>query len=213
MGNLIVITVPELFIFTFEVCTSISKTSIGPSRCPSARMQYCLNCSNNMKQIALAFRTWSLDNNGHLPMQLSVTDGGTMELVTTGAVHPHFEVMSNELSTPRILLCPNDEKRNCATNFTSDLTDGKLSYFINMDSINGDASSLLSGDRNLTNRTSAGSRLVRLTDAANIAWTKEIHSLKGNLAFADDSVKSFSNGDVITAVKIAAGTTNRLAVP
>jgi prepilin-type processing-associated H-X9-DG protein len=166
-----------------------------------------------MKQIGLAFRSWSLDNNGHFPMQVSVTGGGTMELVTSGAVHPHFEVMSNELSTAKILLCPDDQKRYCATNFTSDLTDGKLSYFINVDAINGDAYSLLSGDRNLTNRASAGSRLVRLTNPANIAWTKEIHSQKGHLAFADGNVESFSNGAVSTAIKIAAGITNRLAVP
>src|SRR5713101_1751498 len=63
-------------------------------------------CSNHLKQIGLSFRTWALDNNGRFPMQVSVTNGGTMELVASGVVFRHFQVMSNELSTPTILICP-----------------------------------------------------------------------------------------------------------
>ena len=121
--------------------------------------------------------------------------------------------MSNELSTPRILLCPNDAKRSWASNFTDDLTDKKLSYFINMDARNADASSLLCGDRNITNRASAGSRLVALTKADALAWTKEIHSEMGHLGFGGGSVYAFSNTSVGGALKIADGATNRLAVP
>ena len=65
-------------------------------------------------------------------MQVSVTGGGTMELVAGGAVYPHFQVLSNELSTPRVLLCPNDDKQAWATNFL-DLADTNLSYFLNVD--------------------------------------------------------------------------------
>jgi hypothetical protein len=36
-------------------------------------------------------------------MQVSVTNGGTMELVNGGTVFEHFLVMSNELSTPKLL--------------------------------------------------------------------------------------------------------------
>jgi hypothetical protein len=166
-----------------------------------------------MKQIGLAFTTWSFDNNYRFPMQVSVANGGTMELVASGVVYPHFQVISNELSTPRILLCPNDEKRSYATNFTVDLTDRNVSYFVNMDAINRDGSSLLSGDRNITNTARAGSRLVSLTKADTIAWTKEIHVERGHLGFGDGRVDSFSNGSVSDAIKISAGTTNWLAVP
>jgi hypothetical protein len=100
----------------------------------------------------MAFCTWSLDNNDHFPMQVFVTSGGTQELIASGLVYSHFQVMSNELSAPKILVCPNDEKRSYATNFGVDLTDRNLSYFVNTDATNGDGSSLLSGDRNITNR-------------------------------------------------------------
>ncbi len=146
-------------------------------------------------------------------MQVSVTNGGTKELVASGVVYPHFQVMSNELSTPRILLCPNDEKRSYATNFAVGLTDRNLSYFLNMNATNADGSSLLSGDRNITNRAPAGGRLVPLTKADTIAWTKDIHSKKGYLVFGDARVDLFNNGNVGAAIKIGEGTTNWLAVP
>src|SRR2546428_12227388 len=59
-----------------------------------------INCANNLKQVGLSFRTWALDNGDKSPMQVSVTNGGTMELVGAGMTFMHFAVMSNELSTP-----------------------------------------------------------------------------------------------------------------
>ena len=145
-------------------------------------------------------------------MQVSTTNGGTLELVGSGIVWPHFQVMSNELSTPKILLCPHDDKRAYATNFLG-LTDKNLSYFVNMEASDGDGFSLLSGDRNITNRIPTGSRLVPLTKADTIAWTKGMHMEKGNLAFGDGRVDLFKSGTVGAAIRIAAGKTNWLAVP
>ncbi len=72
-----------------------------------------LNCVNNLKQIALAFKLWSGDN-ANYPMRVSVTNGGTMELIKDGDVFVHFRVLSNELSTPKVLFCPQetDPKNN-----------------------------------------------------------------------------------------------------
>jgi prepilin-type processing-associated H-X9-DG protein len=183
--------------------------AVAKSKARSSRA----NCAMLMKQITLSFRMWGLDNNDQLPMQVSVTNGGTMELVASGKVYPHFQVMSNELSTPKLLRCPEDTKRGWATNFTSDLTDSKLSYFVNTDATNGDGSSLLCGDRNITNRAPAGRRLVALTQGDTIGWTRDLHQEKGNLGFADGRVDFFSNGKVGAALKMVKGTTNWLAVP
>src|SRR3974377_1999753 len=35
-----------------------------------------INCTNNLKQIGLATKTWALDNNDRYPMAVSSTDGG-----------------------------------------------------------------------------------------------------------------------------------------
>jgi competence protein ComGC len=71
-----------------------------------------INCLNNLKMIGVAFRTWALDNNDQYPFNVSTNSGGTLELCARGAdgydrnAALHFRVMSNELSTPRLLVCP-----------------------------------------------------------------------------------------------------------
>jgi type II secretory pathway pseudopilin PulG len=107
-----------------------------------------INCVNNLKLIGLAYRIWVADNNDKYPMQVSTTNGGTMELMADGKnVWRNFLVMSNELSTPKILFCPVDAGRICATNFSNDLKD-KISYFFGVDANPKDPQMLLSGDDN-----------------------------------------------------------------
>src|SRR5438128_1561439 len=75
-----------------------------------------INCVNNLKQIGVAFRTWALDNTDQYPMKVSVANGGWQDYVgnrnvaatqtASRGVFGIFMVMSNELSTPKILVCP-----------------------------------------------------------------------------------------------------------
>jgi hypothetical protein len=84
-----------------------------------------IQCANNMKQIGLAFRVWAIDHDGNYPFNVSTNKGGTMELSASGIDGLDsnsariFQVMSNELSTPNILVCPADSKRQPALNFLS----------------------------------------------------------------------------------------------
>jgi hypothetical protein len=92
-------------------------------------------CANNLKQIGLAFRTWAIDNDGPFPFNVSTNKDGTMEFCavdsegfdTNAALH--FQVMSNELSTPRILVCPKDPSREPAPGFAS-LRANNVSYLV-----------------------------------------------------------------------------------
>src|SRR5436305_25225 len=86
------------------VLVAISLPYIARPRVPVMK----INCSSNLRQLGLAFRTWALDNNDKLPMDISVTNGGAMELINTGAVFAVFRAMPNELSTPKILICPEE---------------------------------------------------------------------------------------------------------
>jgi prepilin-type N-terminal cleavage/methylation domain-containing protein len=172
-----------------------------------------LGCVNNLKQVGLSFRTWAIDNDNHFPMQVSVTNGGTMELVGSGQVFLHFQVMSNELSSPKILFCPNDKQRTNATSFAGGFSDQTISYFLNVDAIPDNGTNLLCGDRNLTNQPSTGSHFVNISKGAHIGWTKEIHSKQGNLCFGDGLVEQAPNGGPLTAVRLPKGLTNRLAIP
>ena len=83
-------------------------------RLARARTASHINCINNLKQVGLACRIWEGDNGDLYPMAVSVTSGGSREMVTTGNVVQTFQVMSNELSTPKILVCsgrPNPHRR------------------------------------------------------------------------------------------------------
>jgi prepilin-type N-terminal cleavage/methylation domain-containing protein/prepilin-type processing-associated H-X9-DG protein len=129
-----------------------------------------INCTNNLKQIGLAFRQWALDNNDRNPMQTSDPSGGSQSHVdaarntanvqaTAKGVFAHFLVMSNELNTPKVLYCPSepDSGRTAAASFgittganTSYLTnDFNVSYFVGVDSQDTFPQMFLTGDHNL----------------------------------------------------------------
>ena len=64
-----------------------------------------MSCGNSMCSICFAARSWAVDNNGKMPSD--------------------FLSMSNELATPRVLICDADRSRRAAPNwasFTPDLS-------------------------------------------------------------------------------------------
>jgi len=130
-----------------------------------------VNCSNNLKQVGLAFRTWAISHNGLTPMQTSDALGGNADMdvgvrtVTSVQSSSHgdskiFLTMSNELSTPAILFCPAEYEssmRRAATSFSGVSAPGtvpytndlNLSYFIGVDAAETYPRMFLTGDHNL----------------------------------------------------------------
>ena len=88
---------------------------IAKTRKTSSRV----GCVNNLKQVGLAYRIWEGDNGDTYPMGISVTNGGSMEMVQTGNAILTFQVLSNELSTPKILICPADANRMYGPRFSA----------------------------------------------------------------------------------------------
>ena len=173
-----------------------------------------INCTNNLKQLGLACRIWAGDNNDKYPMDVSVTNGGAMELVAAGIATAVFQVMSNELSTPRVLACPADHEHFYSTNFTSDFSAKHISYFIGLDANIGDPQALLSGDDNLqfaSNLIKPGLRLI----STNVfyTWTTNRHNLAGNILLSDGSVQSLSNSGLTNQICQTNFTIVRLAIP
>src|SRR5450755_3915590 len=91
-----------------------------------------INCSNNLKQIGLAFRIWQGDNGDKFPMQISATNADAMKLITSGKAYVLWQMMSIELSTPKILYCPADTDHVIATSFSSGFSDANISYFFGL---------------------------------------------------------------------------------
>jgi hypothetical protein len=153
-----------------------------------------INCVNNVKQIGLSFRLWAGDNNDKMPMQVSTNAGGTMELVETGVVYPHFQVMSNELSTPKILTCPEDKLRVRTNHFGPALRDTNISYFIGLETDETLPSMWLAGDRNLTaNGLEVKPGLFTFKANQIMGWSAQLHKHQGNLGLADGSAQQVTN--------------------
>jgi competence protein ComGC len=170
-----------------------------------------ISCASNLKHIALAFKTFALDAKDQYPMNVEAKNGGSLEAVSTSEVFRHFQALSNELSTPILLVCPTDS-RKCATNFTA-LANSNVTYFIGLDAKDSMPNMFLSGDRNLTNGTLLSpNRILVLTTNRPVGWNHEMHKLIGNIALSDSSVQGFTSSKLSEAL-INAGETNRIAIP
>jgi prepilin-type processing-associated H-X9-DG protein len=173
-----------------------------------------INCINNQKQIGLAYRIWEGDNMDKYPMAVSVTNGGAMEFVLAGNPMWVFQVMSNELSTPKILVCPEDKDRQSATNFDSVLTAKNVSYFVNPDAIEANPQDIMGGDDNLEiNGVRLKSGLSVISSNSPVTWSADRHKFSGNLLFADGSVHGMNNSELANWLHSTNFTTTRLAIP
>src|SRR5256885_1065553 len=124
-----------------------------------------INCVNNLKQVGLAFRTFSLDNQDQYPMTIPMANGGSSEAMgatpaTAGATWRVFSCMSNELTTPKILMCPAeyDTTKVVSTYWgTNNPPAGQIpfssgsnfSYFVGIDANETYPQMFLDGDHNL----------------------------------------------------------------
>ena len=191
----------------FLMCIS----GTGSSRAKSRALR--IQCVTNLKHIGVAFDAWASDHNEKFPMEISQTNGGTMEFTSGSNEWRHFQIMSNELSTPKVLLCPADDSRPlAATNFTF-LNNSNLSYFINLDFSHPNPSAIWSGDRNLTNATPIHNGILEFTTNQPVAWTAEMHKKVGNLLLFDGSVSQVNKDGLRNAVANPGTTTNRLQMP
>ena len=182
----------------------LARTSSRPSR---------LGCTNRLKQVGLAYRLWSNDHEDQYPFS-STNTGSSIAWINSPEVFRHYQVMSNELVTPKVLVCTEDGKRKQATSF-DDFSNANLSYFVGLDAREDAPHSILSGDRNITGGTLSNGFLRVLNADSEAGWTKEIHQNAGNVGLGDGSVQQLT--PMRLRQQIAWATTNRsflrLAVP
>jgi len=178
-----------------------------------ARRTGRIQCVHNLEEIGLSYKIWSGDNNDKLPFQVSVTNGGAMESVATGNVVILYQCMSNELSTPKILVCRSDADHSPATNFLADFSARNLSYFAGLDADDSQPQAVLSGDANLiVNGRPVPAGILNLA-ASPAAWTKSRHGATGNVGLADGSVQSYINQMGFVSAPGTIFSTNRVVIP
>ncbi len=172
-----------------------------------------LNCVNNLKEIGLAYRVWAGDNGDKYPMEVSVTNGGTMELVADGKnAWLNYLVMSNILNTPKLLICPADKDHSFVTNFGTNFNNSHISYFVGSDAGEQFPQALLSGDDNFEiGGVPVKSGLLEISSSSPpVSWSAARHHFVGNIGMADGSVQQVTQSGLLLQ---ETGVTNRLAIP
>ncbi len=170
-------------------------------------------CVTNLKNIGLGFRIFASDHQDRFPMQVSTNEGGSLEFVSQPfSAAKHFQTISNELSNPRLLVCPKDTSRKPAPAFTA-LNGSTLSYFVGVDALESEPNMLLAGDRHITNGLRPNAGLLVLRTKFLTGWDNTIHRGFGNVAFTDGSVQQFASSGMNVVIRENPRATNRIAIP
>ncbi len=170
-------------------------------------------CANNLRQIGVASQLWGNDRGDRPPWEIPVNQGGTLQHTLSGNAWLHFASMSNELASPRILLCPSDTGR-LATEFSSSADGGFLnpnhrnnsvSYFLTHAFQNGQFS-MFAGDRNFLTLAGSGtcSRFPTVSFAnvnSPLGWDTNLHNRAGNIVRLDGRVNQYSDTELNAAVR------------
>jgi prepilin-type N-terminal cleavage/methylation domain-containing protein len=218
-----------------------------PALAAAKRKAQRISCVNNIKESSLAFRIWEGDNGDKYPMAVSTASGGAEEQVQHGGptllgykygVANVFGVMSNELSTPKILACPSDIRTTVtqpATNFyqlyqlpvaspaiaTANTVEFS-SYFVSGDAVEANPQMLLIGDYNIGSGTgtTSGTNVYSgagywdgtiTTANGDYVWSNNAGHLKnGNAGITDGSVQQLTQSGLQQALL---NSTNQTAAP
>jgi prepilin-type processing-associated H-X9-DG protein len=165
-----------------------------------------------LKQIGLGAKQWALDHTNSYPMSVSTNLGGTKEWIPTGETFRHFAVMSNELNTPFVLVCPADRTRKRARDLTFQ-SNSNVSYFVGLDATDDFPQMILFGDRNIFNGVRPANGVVSLATNFVTGWGPGVHNGAGNIALTDGSVQQLASSRMREALANSGDATNRVQLP
>ena len=172
-----------------------------------------INCINNLKEIGVSVKIWESEHNDHSPQELSITNGGARERLVAGNVVAYFQIMSNELSTPKILNCLADEARISATSFTN-LNNSNISYFVGLDANDSYPQMIMFGDDNLAvEGVPVKTGVMNPWTNHSVSWTDKRHGHAGNVVLADGSVAQLSRLGLTDALAQPGNATNLIVIP
>lgn len=175
----------------------VALPGVANTRTRSAR----LGCVSNLRQIGVAFQAWGNDHLDSVPARTPVGDGGLMDHPGASNAWLQFAWLSNELATPRLLACPDDEAKTPVSTWNDLRTlanpNGAVSYFVGPDALPHLPHSAVSGDRGLQ-PDGVGNCSARIVGLPSFivtppklrgGWTnRQVHALEGNLLLKDGRV-------------------------
>jgi hypothetical protein len=178
-----------------------------------------ISCVGRLKNIGLSHRIFATDNMDLFPWERHRAQGKYLtNLPNLTSVSPGeqvvrvFQSLSNELSTPKIIVCPADSRTE-ALNWNQ-LTTNNISYFLGFSASENLPQTILAGDRNLTVNGRRGSGRVEISGGSQSAeWDSSMHRLQGNVCLGDGSVQQMSNTRMGEHLKNTGVETNVMLFP
>lgn len=175
-------------------------------------------CVGNLKQLALAYRVFAYDNGDKFPFaSTNALAGGNDHTLWL-----HFQAMSNECGSARILACPADRERynnikfdfSVGPNGLASAGNAGIGFAASLDAKEINPNSILLLDRNLvTNAWNLRGKVLLAVANKPPAWDGSQHKFRGNAALADGSVQRMTLDALSNLVAQAGITTNRLLLP
>jgi prepilin-type N-terminal cleavage/methylation domain-containing protein/prepilin-type processing-associated H-X9-DG protein len=168
-----------------------------------------IGCANNLRQIGLGLRVWADDHDGRFSWRVSQAQGGGEPNGTDNAkVNLQFCIASNELVTPKLLICPSDVGRTLALGFSTCETTN-VSYELGDDADEKRPIFILSADRSLAGFDYTGLHdntacyTINLpTGGRQAKWDRTFshRANTGNLGFCDGSVQQLNDAGVLRSI-------------
>ena len=195
-----------------------------PALAQAKRKAQKINCASNQKQVSLSFRLWEGDNGDKYPMAVSTSAGGEKEVISQNGqvvaaptTYQAFQVMSNQLTTPKVLACPSDSSANRPVTVatTWGISGANISYFVGGDAVESDPQMLLVGDWNVSptaaySALKNGQSVGQQSSTAFVWTTTDVHQKTGNIGLTDGSVQSTTLSTLATALQNG---TNTVTLP
>ncbi|HMJ63941.1 MAG TPA: type II secretion system protein [Candidatus Binatia bacterium] len=155
-----------------------------------------VTCLNNLKQIATGLRVWADDHDSKFPWKIDPNAAANVQL----------SLVSMELISTKILLCPSDVRHDPANDFAS-LAMINISYCLGNEADEKRPSNILVMDRNLDgfdfiglpNNINCFVLTSPSTGALTAKWRRGIcHGANmGNVVLSDGSVHQYNDGRVV----------------
>lgn len=176
-------------------------------------------CHNMQRSMALGYKVFANDNDEKFPFAVT----NSLAFGNTTQTWVHFQTMSNELGSAKILICPADQERlpNNKSDFGSGASglasagNAAVSFAPSLDADATLPNTILLLDRNLVTNTLnlSGKVFLAVSNRPPPVWDQRIHKRCGNAALADGSVQQVPNTGLADLVRLQGIATNRLLLP
>jgi|SRR4051812_22002137 prepilin-type N-terminal cleavage/methylation domain-containing protein len=182
-----------------------------------------IECVNQERQMAIGGHIWATDHDGKFPWEVSTDLGGSWDPAQgpapgflAQAAPPslwidNFRACSNELVTPKILICPSDKDKEKVDKW--EYTSGdSASYFYSPQAKQTRPQTILFGDGNIEGGGGGynPSWNIFLGSSIDVTFNDKVHYRAGNFTLSDGSVQQATSAvlrDHIILL-IASGVTN-----